>query len=91
MDILKSIEDAVVKRDTAGVKDLTQKVLNQKLSPNDILNKGLIKRLGSGLDAAILNPLDKNVMALVRSTEAFLNRGAFCVKYIEAFRDGNLG
>jgi len=46
MDILKSIEEAIVKRDIAGVKALTQKALDQKISPNDILNKGLIKGLG---------------------------------------------
>jgi methanogenic corrinoid protein MtbC1 len=43
MDILKSIEEAVVKRDIEGVKALTQKALDQKIPPNDILNKGLIK------------------------------------------------
>jgi len=45
MDILKSIEEAVVKRDIEGVKALTQKALDQKIPPNDILNKGLIKGL----------------------------------------------
>jgi len=51
----------------------------------------LVLSLGAGLDAAILSPLDKNLMALVRSTEAFLNKDPFCVKYIEAFRSGKLG
>jgi 5-methyltetrahydrofolate--homocysteine methyltransferase len=51
----------------------------------------LVLSLGAGLDAAILSPLDKNLMALVRSTEAFLNKDTFCVKYIEAFRSGKLG
>jgi 5-methyltetrahydrofolate--homocysteine methyltransferase len=45
MDILKSIEEAVVRRDIAEVKVLTQKALDQKIPPNDILNKGLIKGL----------------------------------------------
>ncbi|HSB06095.1 MAG TPA: corrinoid protein [Thermodesulfobacteriota bacterium] len=45
MDILKDIEEAVVKRDIEGVKALTQKALDQKIPPNDILNKGLIKGL----------------------------------------------
>ncbi len=51
----------------------------------------LVLSLGARLDAAILNPLDKNLMALLRSTEALLNRDPFCVKYIEAFRSGKLG
>ncbi len=37
----------------------------------------LVLSLGAGLDAAILSPLDKNLMALVRSTEAFLNKDTF--------------
>jgi 5-methyltetrahydrofolate--homocysteine methyltransferase len=45
MELLKSIEDAVVKRDIAQVKALTQKALDQKIPPNEILNKGLIKGL----------------------------------------------
>lgn len=51
----------------------------------------LVLSLGAGLDAAILNPLDKNLMALVRSTEAFINKDPFCMRYIEAFRSGKLG
>lgn len=45
MDILKSIEEALIRRDIEEVKALTQKALDQKTPPNDILNKGLIKGL----------------------------------------------
>lgn len=51
----------------------------------------LVLSLGAGLDAAILNPLDRKLMALIRSTEALLNQDRFCMKYIEAFRSGKLG
>lgn len=51
----------------------------------------LVLSLKAGLDAAILNPLDKSLMALVRSTEVFLNKDPFCMRYIEAFRSGKLG
>lgn len=47
--------------------------------------------LGAGLDAAIMNPLDGKLMALVKSTEAFLNKDPFCVRYIQAYRNGLLG
>lgn len=45
MEILKSIEDAIANRDMEQVQILTQKALDQKVSPNDILNKGLIRGL----------------------------------------------
>jgi 5-methyltetrahydrofolate--homocysteine methyltransferase len=62
------------------------------LPKRSLINQSfLVLSLGSGLDAAILNPLDKNLMALAKSTETFLNRDPFCVKYIEAFRNGRLG
>lgn len=51
----------------------------------------LVLSLGAGLDAAIMNPLDKALMALVRSAEAFLDRDPFCGRYIQAFREGRLG
>lgn len=51
----------------------------------------LILCLGAGMDAAIMNPLDRKLTALVRSTEALLDKDMFCMKYIEAFRKGALG
>jgi 5-methyltetrahydrofolate--homocysteine methyltransferase len=45
MDILKNIEDAVVRRSIDDVKTLTQTALNQKVPPTEILSKGLIKGL----------------------------------------------
>lgn len=51
----------------------------------------LVSSLWAGLDAAILNPLDKKLVALIKSTEALLNKDTFCIKYIEAFRSGRLG
>jgi 5-methyltetrahydrofolate--homocysteine methyltransferase len=45
MDIIKSIEEAVVGRKIKEVKNLTQQALDQKIPPNEILNNGLIKGL----------------------------------------------
>ncbi|MEW6410137.1 MAG: corrinoid protein [Nitrospirota bacterium] len=45
MDILKSIEDAVVQRNIQDVKTLTQTALDNNITPTDILNKGLIRGL----------------------------------------------
>ncbi len=50
----------------------------------------LILSIEAGLDAAILNPLDQRLMALIKSTEAILNKDPFCLKYIEAYREGRL-
>jgi 5-methyltetrahydrofolate--homocysteine methyltransferase len=45
MDILKNIEDAVVRRSIDDVKTLTQTALTRNVPPTEILSKGLIKGL----------------------------------------------
>lgn len=46
--------------------------------------------LGAGLDAAIIDPLDKKLMSLVCATEAILGKDEFCMNYVSAARDGKL-
>jgi 5-methyltetrahydrofolate--homocysteine methyltransferase len=43
-----------------------------------------------GLDAAILDPCDRQLMANIAAAEALLGRDEFCVKYLRAFRAGKL-
>jgi len=43
MDILKSIEEEVIKGNIEEVKTLTQTALNNNFSPTDILNNGLMR------------------------------------------------
>ncbi len=43
-----------------------------------------------GLDAVILDPEDKKMMALVHAAEALLNRDPYCGNYLKAYRKGVL-
>jgi 5-methyltetrahydrofolate--homocysteine methyltransferase len=45
MEILKRIEEAILKGQMEEVKHLTKQALDKNIPPNDILNKGLIKGL----------------------------------------------
>jgi 5-methyltetrahydrofolate--homocysteine methyltransferase len=45
MDLIKSIEEAVVRRSIEEVKTLTRQALDQKIPPSEIISKGLIKGL----------------------------------------------
>jgi cobalamin-dependent methionine synthase I len=47
--------------------------------------------VAAGLDAVILDPLDRTLGALVYATEALVNRDKYCMRYIEAFHQGKLG
>lgn len=50
----------------------------------------LMLLLARGLDAAILDPCDRQLMANVAAAEALLGRDEFCVQYLRAFRAGKL-
>ncbi|MEK7449288.1 MAG: methyltetrahydrofolate cobalamin methyltransferase [Planctomycetota bacterium] len=45
---------------------------------------------GYGLDAAIIDPTDKNIMGAVRAAEALLNKDEYCLNYIKAYRESQL-
>ena len=42
--------------------------------------------MAAGLDSAILDPLDKELMDAVTTAEALLGKDRFCKAYIKAFR-----
>lgn len=56
-----------------------RKLLNQAMT---------VLALGKGLDAGIVDPNDRYLMALIYSTEALLGRDDFCMNYITKSREG---
>jgi cobalamin-dependent methionine synthase I len=61
------------------------------LPKRKILNQAfLLLALGCGMDAAILDPTDKALMAMIRAGEALMGKDPFCAQYISAFREGRL-
>jgi len=42
--------------------------------------------IAKGLDGAIVNPLDKGMMASIIAAEALAGRDNFCMNYLKAFR-----
>ncbi len=44
--------------------------------------------IAKGLDGAIINPLDKQMMATIIAAEALAGRDNFCMNYLKAFRAG---
>jgi len=56
-----------------------------------LLNETLIVLLmARGLDAAIADPCDRQLMANIAAAEALLGRDEYCVDYLKAFRAGKL-
>ncbi len=49
-----------------------------------------VMAVARGLDAMIVNPLDRRMMAGIRAAEALAGRDPYCMGYLEAFRAGAL-
>ena len=61
------------------------------LPKRKLLNETFLSlSVSAGLDAAILDPLDKRLMSTLKAAEALLNRDEFCMQYITASREGGL-
>ena len=60
-------------------------------------NRPLVNRtfltlaMKAGLNAAIMDPLDKNLMGTMRAAAVLLGQDPWCQAYTRAFRDGKLG
>ncbi len=50
----------------------------------------MVMAIAKGLDGAIINPLDKRMMAGIIAAEALAGRDSYCMQYLKAFRAGLL-
>ncbi|HOJ81438.1 MAG TPA: dihydropteroate synthase, partial [Clostridiales bacterium] len=69
---------------TCGLSNISfglpaRKVINQAF---------MIAAMTCGLDSAILDPLDKRLMAYIYESEAMLGKDDFCMNYLAKFREG---
>jgi 5-methyltetrahydrofolate corrinoid/iron sulfur protein methyltransferase len=65
-----------------GLSNISQGSLNRKL----INRTFLVMALDAGLDAVILDPLDKELMDSLITAELLLNKHIYCDSYLDAYR-----
>lgn len=71
-------------RTIAGLSNISHGMPARKL-----LNSAMtVLCIGRGLDAGIIDPNDKLMMALIAAAEALMGRDEFCARYISLFRQG---
>lgn len=59
------------------------------LPARNVLNKSfLLFAMSMGLDSAILDPLNREMMAMIRAGEVLLDKDEYCLKYLTSFRQG---
>jgi len=71
---------------SAGVSNVSFGLPQRKLL-NEVF---LVLLMACGLDAAIVDPCDPQIMANIRAAEALLGRDENCANYLHAFREGKL-
>jgi 5-methyltetrahydrofolate--homocysteine methyltransferase len=72
---------------SAGVSNVSYGLPARKLL-NEVF---LLLLMARGLDAAIVDPCDQQLMVSIKAAEALLGRDEYCVEYIRAYREGKLG
>ena len=72
---------------TAAVSNISFNLPVRKL-----INLGfLVLAMNAGLDSAIMDPVNRDMLGMVYSTEALLGLDDYCMEYIGAYRDGLIG
>jgi len=65
--------------------------VSQGANARGIINRTfLAMAIASGLDSAILNPLDKDLMDALITSEMILNKNIYCDSFLEAYRKSQL-
>jgi 5-methyltetrahydrofolate--homocysteine methyltransferase len=63
--------------------------ISYNLPARKFINRAfMILAMGAGLDSAIVDPLNKDMMGLIYAAEACLGIDEYCMEYISAFREG---
>lgn len=72
---------------TAAVSNISFNLPVRKM-----INLGfLVLAMNAGLDSAILDPTNRDMLGLIYATEALLGLDDYCMEYISAYRDGLFG
>ena len=62
------------------------------LPARKLVNTGFtVLAMKAGLDSAIFDPLNRDLLGVIYATEALLGLDDYCMEYIEAYRDGLIG
>ena len=69
-----------------GLSNVSYGLPNRKLINSVFLSMAI----QSGLDAAILDPTEKQVASSIAASKALLSDDEYCAGYIKAFREGIL-
>jgi len=86
-DILESIREFKIISDPSPKTTLGLSNVSQGTSARSLINRAfLTMAIAYGLDSAILDPLDNQLMEALITAELILNKNIYCDSYLEAYR-----
>jgi 5-methyltetrahydrofolate corrinoid/iron sulfur protein methyltransferase len=86
-DILEAIKEFKIISDPSPKTVVGLSNVSQGTSARNIINRTfLTMALGNGLDAAILDPLDTELMDAAITAELILNKNIYCDSFLDAYR-----
>ncbi len=86
-DIIESIHEFKIISEPAPKTIVGLSNVSQGTSARSLVNRTfLTMAIASGLDAAILDPLDKELMDAAITAELILNKQIYCDSYLDAYR-----
>jgi 5-methyltetrahydrofolate--homocysteine methyltransferase len=51
----------------------------------------LVLAMNAGMDSAIVDPTNRDLLGLIYATDALLEKDEYCLEFISAFREGLIG
>jgi 5-methyltetrahydrofolate--homocysteine methyltransferase len=102
IEMLAASEDGIVKV-TDTIKEVKKRFpaihvtggasnISFNLPARNYINQAfMILAMNAGMDSAIMDPMNKDMMGLIFATEALLGQDEFCLEFIGAFRSGRFG
>ncbi|MBW2603718.1 MAG: methyltetrahydrofolate cobalamin methyltransferase [Deltaproteobacteria bacterium] len=84
LETVKEIKRSLRAKTISGLSNISYGLPRRRL----INHAFLMLALGTGLDAAILDPTDKAIMGLVQTVETLMDKDPYCMGYLKAYREG---
>jgi 5-methyltetrahydrofolate--homocysteine methyltransferase len=51
----------------------------------------MVLAMNAGMDCAIVDPLNRDMLGIILATDALIENDEFCLSFIKAFRQGRIG
>lgn len=91
MEFINSVEQIMIQfpgiHTACGLSNISYGLPARKFLNQTFMGMAIAK----GLDGAIANPLDKEMMSRIVAAEALAGRDNYCMNYLQAYRAGTIG